>query len=392
VNWARSQLAKEDIALDIKLDKIQTAIAKEARKFLKKKCDIEYAREMFDDPTGYASSVWNKMSELDWMSTCIPEKYGGAEMDQLDLCVLLEEMGRALLPGPFFATVQMAAAAIIAAGSEDQKKQWLPQIGVGEMRAALAYTEVESGADPGHIQLEAKPAGDGFVLNGAKIAMEAHVADIIVLAARTAPGEDPETGITLFALDPATSGVAITPLPNMDGTRKLCAVEFKDVRLDAEKVLGEVNKGWPPLRKALQRAQVGLCAECVGGAQMVMETAVEHAKTRVQYDQPIGAFQSIKHMCSEMYVGVESARSLVYWAAWAQEQEDVTEASLAASAAMVHCPQVFRTVAMDTIQVFGGLGCTWEYDTHLYLRRAKENQLLFGDAAYHREQIVRLLT
>jgi alkylation response protein AidB-like acyl-CoA dehydrogenase len=168
-------------------------------------------------------------------------------------------------------------------------------------------------------------------------------------------------------------------------------VEFSDVRIGPEHVLGAVNNGWAPLSRVLQRAQVGLCAECVGGAQKVMGLATEYAKTRVQYNKPIGSFQSIKHMCAEMYVGVESARSMVYWAAWAQDQADAREAALAASAAKVHCTEVYRNVTVNTIQIYGGMGVTWENDTHLYLRRAKENQILFGDAAYHREQIVGLL-
>lgn len=377
--------------MDIKLDKIQRDLSKEARRFLKKEASMEYVREMFEDNRGYTEPVWKKMAAMDWMRIRIPEEYNGFEMGQLDLCVILEEMGRNALPGPFFSTVQLAAEAIITAGSSDQKKTYLPKIGDGKILGTLAVTEPESGNDIDYIQMPATKNGDSFVLNGTKIAVpEAQVADFIVIAARSASTPDPLQGITLFLVDSAAEGLTVTLLPGMDGTRKLCAVELKNVKpLD---VLGEINQGRAPLDKVLQRAQVGLAAECVGGAQRAMEIASEYAKMRTQFNQPIGAFQAIKHACAQMYVEVETGRSLLYWAAWAQDNADEKEAALSASVVKAHCAEAYTKVAGNALQVQGGIGFTWESDIHLYLKRAKCNELSLGDPAFHREKIVQLLT
>jgi len=377
--------------MDIKLDEIQLDIAKEARRFLEKEMPMETVRELFEDDRGYTDDLWKKMNKMDWMKIRIPEAYDGAEMEQIDLCIILEEMGRAVAPGPFFSTVQLAAEAILAAGSEDQKKAYLPKIADGKMIGTLAISEPDSGADTDYIQMPAHADGNGFVLNGTKLAVpDAHVADFLVVPARTEPGSDPSQGITLFLVDKDAPGLDITLLPTMDGTRKLCAVEFKDVA--ASDVLGQVDQGRKPLDKVLQRAQVGLAAECVGGAQRAMEIATDYAKIRVQFDQPIGAFQAIKHACAQMFVEVESGRSLLYWAAWAQDHADEKEAALAASAVKSYCAEAYTKVASSALQVHGGIGFTWENDIHLFLKRAKGNELSLGDPAFHREKIVQLLT
>jgi alkylation response protein AidB-like acyl-CoA dehydrogenase len=333
------------------------------------------------------------MVDMDWMRVRIPEPYGGMGMDQIDLTVVLEEMGRAVLPGPFFSTVLLAAEAIMAAGSDSQKERYLTRIAAGEIRGTLALHEPDGGADLGYIQMEAHADGNGFVLDGTKLSVpDAHVADILVCAARTAAGDDPDEGITLFLVDLSADGVSVSLLPTMDGTRKLCAVDLKGVRVGPEAVLGEPHKGWEPLRRVLQRAQVGLCAESVGGAQRAMEIATEYGKVRVQFDQPIGAFQAIKHRCAQMYVEVESSRSISYWAAWAQDYGEPKEAALAASVAKAYCSEAFTHVSTGVIQVLGGTGFAWENDAHLYLKRAKANEQALGDPTYHREQVVQLLT
>jgi alkylation response protein AidB-like acyl-CoA dehydrogenase len=330
---------------------------------------------------------------MDWMRVRIPEPYGGMGMDQIDLTVVLEEMGRAVLPGPFFSTVLLAAEAIMEAGSDSQKERYLSGIAAGEIKGTLALHEPDGGADLGFIQMEARADGDGFVLEGTKLSVpDAHVADFLVCAACTKAGNDPAQGITLFMVDLSADGVSVSLLSTMDGTRKLCAVDFKGVRVSPEAVLGEPHKGWEPLRRVLQRAQVGLCAECVGGAQRAMEIATEYAKIRVQFDQPIGAFQAIKHRCAQMYVEVESSRSILYWAAWAQDYGDPKEAALAASVAKAYCSEAFTHVSTGVIQVLGGTGFAWENDAHLYLKRAKANEQALGDPIYHREQVAQLLT
>ncbi len=379
--------------MDVTLSKVQMDIAKEARRFLDKECPTDYARDMYEDERGFTDEIWTKMADIDWMRVRIPEIYGGMDMDQMDLTMVLEEMGRVVLPGPFFSTVLMAAEAIMEAGSDSQKERYLTRIAAGELRGTLALHEPDGGADLGYIQMEARADGTGFVLNGTKLSVpDAHVADILVCAARTQAGNDPAQGITLFLVDLSAHGVSASLLPTMDGTRKLCAVDFKEVRVGPEGVLGEPHKGWGSLCRVLQRAQVGLCAESVGGAQRAMEIATEYAKIRVQFDQPIGAFQAIKHRCAQMYVEVESSRSIAYWAAWAQDYGDPKEAALAASVAKAYCSEAFTRVSSGTIQVLGGTGFAWENDAHLYIKRAKANEQALGDPTYHREQVVQLLT
>lgn len=378
--------------MDIRLNNVQIDIAKEARRFLDKECPTDYARDMFEDERGFTDDIWTKMTEMDWMRVRIPEPYGGMGMDQMDLSMVLEEMGRAVLPGPFFSTVLLAAEAIMEAGTDSQKERYLPGIAGGELRGTLALHEPDGGADLGYIQMKASADGDGFVLNGTKLFVpDAHVADFVVCAARTAAGDDLAYGITLFLVDLSADGVSVSLLPTMDGTRKLCAVQFKEVPVSSQGVMGELHRGWAPLSRALQRAQVGLCAECVGGAQRAMEIAAEYAKIRIQFDQPIGAFQAIKHRCAQMYVEVESSRSILYWAAWAQDYGSPEEAALAASVAKAYCSEAYTHVATGAIQVLGGTGFSWENDIHLFLKRAKANEQALGDPVYHRERVFQLL-
>jgi alkylation response protein AidB-like acyl-CoA dehydrogenase len=386
-------MRKEDHTVEISLDKIQTNMAKEARRFLKKEAPIDYVNEMFDDEKGYTKELWSKMNKMDWMKIRIPEAYGGLEMDQLDLCIIMEEMGRALLPGPFFSTVNLAAEAIIEAGTAAQKKKFLTRIGKGKLLGTLALYELDSGGDPEYVQMKACKETDGFLLNGTKLYVpDAQVADFLVCVARTSPGEDPAHGITLFLVDGNAEGVTITPLPTMDGTRKLSEVTFTDVHIPADGTMGTPDRGWEPLSKALQRCQVGLCAECVGGAHRAMEIAADYAKTRIQFDQPIGSFQAIKHKCAQMYVDVESARSILYWAAWAQDCGDRTVAAMSASVAKSYCSEAYTRVASEAIQVLGGMGMTWESEVHFFLKRAKGNEIALGDPVYHRERVCQLLS
>ena len=379
--------------MDIRLNKTQTNIAKEARRFLKKECPVEYVDEMCENERGFTDDMWSKMAAMDWMAMRIPEAYGGVGMDQVDLNLVLEEMGRVVFPGPFFSTVVLAAEAILEAGSEEQKTQFLTDIADGNRRGTLAVHEADGGADPSYIRMEARQNNGDFVLNGSKISVsDAQAGDFMVCAARTRASDDPTQGITLFLVEPGSTGVSITSLPTMDQTRKLSAVEFKDVRLNVASVLGEVHNGWKPLQRVLQRAQVGLSAECVGGAQRAMEIGTDYAKVRIQYEQPIGAFQAIKHRCAQMYLEVESARSLLYWAAWAQDHGQESEATVSASAVKSYASEAFTHNADSAIQVLGGTGFTLESEVHLYLKRAKANEMAFGDPVYHRERVVQLLT
>jgi alkylation response protein AidB-like acyl-CoA dehydrogenase len=310
----------------------------------------------------------------------------------MDLCILQEEMGRAVLPGPFYSAVMLAAESVLAAGNESQKKAYLQQIAMGERRGTLALFEPDGGPRPGYIRMQARADGDAFVLQGEKIAVpDAHVSDFMVCVARTRPDRALAEGVTLFLVDTDAAGVSITPLVTMDGSRKQSAVTFAGVRIPKDAILGEIDHGWGPLTHVLQRASVGLAAENVGGAQKTMEIAVDYAKIRIAFGQPIGGFQAIKHMCADMLVDVESSRSIMYYAAWAVEEESPETAALAASVAKSHSSEAFYHVAANCIQVLGGIGMTWEHDAQLYLKRAQANRIALGDTDYDLLEVAKLI-
>ncbi len=379
--------------MEIKLTDDQIEIAKQARRFCENETPMEYVRAMFEDERGFTDEVWGKMAEMGWTGMRIPERCDGLGMDLLDLALILQEMGRAVTPGPFFSTVMLAAETMLEGKGEGLVEETLKAVASGRKRGTLALQEPEGGAELDYVQMPARADGDGFVLEGTKLFVpDAHTADFLLCAARTRAGEAPETGVTLFLLDAGAEGLSISLLPTMDGTRKLCAVEFHGVRVGPERIVGEVDRGWSRLLPALRRAQVGLCAECVGGAERAMEIAAEYAKVRVQFDQPIGAFQAVKHRCAQMFVEIESARSIFYWAAWAQDHGTPEEAALSASVAKAYCSEAYRNCAASAIQVLGGTGFSWEHDIHFYLKRAKANEAALGDPDYHRERVVRILS
>jgi len=376
----------------IKLNDDQVEIARQAQRFIENECPMEYVREMFEDPRGFTDDSWQKMVEMGWTAMLLPEAYGGLDMDLMDLCVIFEAMGSSVTPGPLFSTVLLAAETVKVAGDETQKGRYLTGIAEGKLRGTLALSEPDGGADLGYVRMEARAEGDRFFLNGTKLFVpDAHTADFLIVAARSGEGDDPGGGISLFILDSGLEGISTSLLPTMDSTRKLCAVELKDVSVHQEDMLGKQGRGWDYLQRSLRRAQVGLCAESVGGAERCMKIATEYAKERVQFDQPIGAFQAVKHRCSQMFLEVESARSLLYWAAWTQDNGDSKETALSASAAKVYCTENFKNVACAAIQVLAGTGFTWEHDLHFFLKRAKANEVMMGDAVYHREEIARIM-
>ncbi len=362
-----------------------------ARKFLENECTSAFVRQRMEEPAGITDEFWAKLAEQGWLGLIYPEEYGGSGLGFVDLTVLMEEMGRAVMPGPFFSTVLLGGLAILEAGSAEQKKAWLPRIAAGEARATLAWTEPSARWDAAGIAATARPAGDGWVLSGTKLFVpDAHLADVTVVAARTGEGAGPEQGISLFLLPRGTAGLTPRLLPTMDQTRKLCEVTLQDVRVPAAALLGPRDGGWAPLARVIERATVALCAEMCGGAQKVLEMTTDYAKIRVAFGRPIGAYQGVKHKLADMLVEVENAKSLTYYAAWAVD-ENSPEAALAASMAKAYCSDAFRRVAGNGIQLHGGIGFTWEHDMHLYFKRAKSSEFTFGDATYHRERVAQLI-
>jgi alkylation response protein AidB-like acyl-CoA dehydrogenase len=286
--------------------------------------------------------------------------------------------------------VLLGGLAIAEAGSEAQKKEWLPKIAAGDRRVALAWMEPSAQLGPAGVTLTAVEKGGQYALSGTKLFVhDAHTADALVVAARTRPGAGAD-GVSLFLLPKGTRGLEVTLLPTMDQTRKLCEVALSDVTIGPDALLGAAGAGWAPLARVLDRATVALCAEMCGGAQKVLDMTVEYAKIRQAFGRPIGSYQGVKHRAADMLVDVENSKSITYYAAWALD-EGAAEAPLAVSMAKAYVSDAYRRVAAAGIQLHGGIGFTWEHDLHLYFKRAKGSEFTFGDATHHRERVAQLV-
>jgi len=362
-----------------------------ARKFLENECTSAFVRARMEEPAGVTDEFWAKLAEQGWLGLVYPEEHGGSGLGFVDLTVLMEEMGRVVMPGPFFSTVLLGGLAIREAGSPAQKKEWLARIAAGRARTTLAWTEPSARWDGAGVTCTAREDKSGFVLNGTKLfVLDAHLADALVVVARTGEGKTPEDGVSLLLVPKGTCGLEVKLLPTMDQTRKLCEVSFKDASVPADALMGVKDKAWPALARVVERATVALCAEMCGGAQRVLDMTTDYAKIRVAFGKPIGTYQGVKHKAADMLVDVENAKSLTYYAAWAVD-ENAPEAALAASMAKAYVTDAYRKVAGAGIQLHGGIGFTWEHDLHLYFKRAKSSEFTFGDATYHRERVAQLI-
>jgi alkylation response protein AidB-like acyl-CoA dehydrogenase len=376
--------------MDFGFSEEQELLRNTTRDFLTKECPMTYTRQMMEDERGFSDEKWRKMAEQGWMGLLLPEAFGGSGLDFVDMVVVLEEMGRVVLPGPFFSTAIVGATALLEGGSDAHKKAYLPKLAAGDLKVTLAQLEPSGRWDAEGIQLAARKNGGGYTLSGTKLFVpDAHTADLLIVVGR-APGSTGTEGLTLFLVDGGAEGVTTTLLKTMDQTRKLCEVVLKDVTVGADRVLGAPGEGWKLLDRIVDRGKVGLCAEMCGGAQKVLEMSVEYAKVREQFGRPIGSFQAIQHKCANMLVEVESSKSVTYYAAWAVAN-DVAEAPLAAAMAKAYCSDAYRHTAGEGIQIHGGIGFTWEHDMHLYFKRAKSSEVTFGDATWNRELVAQLI-
>ena len=355
------------------------------RRFLQEKSPPTEVRRLMDTATGYDPEIWRQLSEqLALPGIHIPEQYGGAGFGMVELCIVTEEMGRALLCAPYFSTAVLATNAILNAGTEAQKSSLLPDLASGVRLAALAVTEPNGQWDPQAIELVATPVAEDFLLEGAKsYVVDGHVADLLVVAGRaprTAGGE----GLALFTVRADASGVDRRLLESMDATRKIARIEFHGAQAQ---LLGDVNDGAKPLVRTLDQAAIALANEMVGGAQAVFDSAVNYAKLRVQFGRTIGSFQAIKHKCADMLLEMELAKSAAYYAAQAAAADDPEWPALACLAKAA-ASEMYLHIAAECIQIHGGIGFTWDHDTHLWFKRAKSSQVFLGQPYYHRELLL----
>src|ERR1700704_3377792 len=374
--------------MDFAFSEEQEMLRRSARDFLAKECSSKIVRKLIESPDAYDPELWKKITGLGWTALAIPERYGGVG-SFLDLIVVLEEAGRALMPGPFFATMGLAVPAIIEAGTGAQKKEALGSIAQGSAPGPPALPEPSGLWDAGSVTLTAKPSGGGWQLDGVKqFVPDAEAADYTVVAARTrGEGED---GISLFLVKGRPKGMTVSALKTLDQTRRWSEVRFDGVKLEADSLMGAADKAGRHLKRALEWATAALCAEMVGGTQKVLETSTDYAKTRQQFGKPIGIYQAVSHKLADMLVLSESGRSATYYAAWTVDA-DAPDRSLAASMAKAYVSDAYRKVAGDGIQARGGIGFTWEHDLHLYFKRAKSSEVTLGDATFHRELVAQAL-
>jgi alkylation response protein AidB-like acyl-CoA dehydrogenase len=352
------------------------------RQFLEGNSPPGEVRRLMETPDGCDRAVWRHLSgELALPAVHIPEEYGGQGFGFSELGIAVEEMGRALLCAPYFASVALAANAILNAATETRKQQLLPGIASGETIATLAHCEPNGRWDAAGVALTATEKGGAFELDGVKtFVLDGVTADLIVVVARS-PGSSGEAGLSFFAVRGDAPGLERRLLSTIDETRKQARLEFSGVRAE---LLGDLGAGAPALAKTLDLAAIALANEMVGGAQRVLELAVEYAKTRMQFGRPIGSFQAIKHKCADLLLEVELAKSAAYYAAAAVDEDDADLPALASLAKAV-ASEAYLKAAAENIQIHGGVGFTWEDDAHLYFKRAKSSEVFLGAPSQHWE-------
>jgi alkylation response protein AidB-like acyl-CoA dehydrogenase len=368
--------------MDFDLNKAQKLLQQSARDFFARELKPERVRELMATRTAYDEGLWRAMADQGWTGLIIPEEFGGLGLSLVDLIAVSEEMGRACLPGPFLSTL-WAAALIDRSGSDGQRKQYLEPIAAGDMKATVAMLEEDADWKPEAVRMRAEKDGKEFRLRGRKeFVTDADVADLIICVARD------NEGLVLAPVEKGAKGMKITATPGVDATRKLYSVEFEDVVSPEADALAFNARPQLAVESATGAAIIALCAEMVGGMQWTLETGVDYARTRQQFGKPIGVYQAVQHQLADMFLMTESARSAVYYAAWAVSENDPS-AKLAVSIAKACCSDAAREVGNRGAQVHGGIGFTWEHNLQLYYKRAKASEIMFGDACYHREEIAR---
>ncbi|CAN5757018.1 acyl-CoA dehydrogenase family protein [soil metagenome] len=371
--------------MDFDFTEDQNMLRDLAREFLTEQVSVAHIREMMEDETGYDKDLYRRFLGLGLIP--LPEEYGGAGFGMVETSIIMEEMGRIPYPGPFFGTIILAGQSIVQSGDESAMSRYLPDMANGDLVVSLAFLEESASWTPATIQATAAKNGDGYTISGQKRFVPwGAQADVLLVAARTGEGDGPD-GISLFAVPADTSGIEITPETMLDLNSRTATVKLNDVSVGSDALIGDEGNAWPGLDRAIQRAAVAASAEMLGASRKSHEMSVDYAKVRRQFGQVIGQFQAIKHKLAEMLEQVENVHSAVYYASGALDA-DAPDAALAVSVAKSTANDASRHVCGEAIQVHGGIGFTWEYDLHLYWKRAKHQEVFYGDSDYHRERVL----
>ena len=375
--------------MNFALSEEQQMLQQMVRDFVSRESSLKRIRALREDPVGFSRKVWGQMAELGLLGITLPEADGGGGMGMVEMVVVMEELGRGLMPEPMLSTVLLAAHAIRYGGTAAQRKAWLPRVAEGQALMTLAYQEPQGRFDPFDVATQASKEGQGWRLQGQKIFVpDAEVADALVVTARTGGGRRDREGVEMFLVPRDAKGVTLEAVPSMDWRRRY-SVKLDGVVLGAEaKLSGEL----PPdqaLEAALDRATAGVSAEMLGAMNQAFTMTLDYMKTRVQFGKPIGSFQALKHRAADEYVQTELARSSVYYAAMCLD-ESLPDTGAAVSTAKARCNDAFHLVANESIQMHGGIGMTDEHDIGFFFKRARVAEVTLGDAAYHRERYARL--
>ena len=379
--------------MDLVLSEEQALLQQTAREFVAARSSLKRIRTLRDanDPDGFSRALWREMARLGWVGIVLPEEQGGLGLGYMDLMVVMEELGRGLMPEPMLSTVLLGATAILLGGSAEQRHEHLPAVAAGERLVALAYQEARSRYDVHHVETRAERDGRGWTLTGEKIqVLDGHVADLLIVSARSAGGPREEAGIGLFLVRPDAPGVTIERQARVD-SRNAALIHLSGVRVGPEAALGGPDAGGALLARVVDRATIGLTAEMLGGMHAAFEMTLDYLKTRRQFGVPIGSFQALKHRAAKLYVELELSRSAVMHAHRVLDEGwDDAAVARAASIAKARCSDAFMLIGNESVQMHGGIGMTDEHDIGFFLKRARAAELTFGDAAWHRGRLARL--
>jgi alkylation response protein AidB-like acyl-CoA dehydrogenase len=372
--------------MNLELSEEQKILGESVARFCKTEVSMEMVRRLADHPKGMPDELWQKIAEQAWLGVLIPEPYGGLGLGVTELGIILEEMGRALVPGPYFATAALAAPAIVFGGNEALKSRWLERIAGGEIKATVGILDQDGQLGPDHVKTAAVKNNEGYVLNGKKFFVpDLAAADIAVVAARTGDAED---CVTLFLVETGAPGVSIEENRLTDSTSRSGQLVLKDVQVGHDSVLDTPDQGWEVVDRVLLIANVGIAAGSVAAAERVLRQAVAYARERKQFGVPIGSFQAVKHPLANLFAEIESARSAYHYAAWAVDARS-SQARSAVAVARLTGTDAYRKAALISLQTHGGIGFTWEYDLHFHLKRAMHNQYFLGVPADYEQAVAR---